>query len=939
MLIGDVTLAVTVVLALGAVAALLLRRCSPVLRHGVWRATLAGAWLAPLAVVAAEMLPMDGPEIVVAVPGYNWAAAPMMTAATQPLSAGTHGPAGPAGSTLATQSAEGASPGLGHFSLLRMLLGLWSVGALIGLGALTRDGVALRDLLAGTEPASRERAEGIEAVAERLGVSSVPPICLCPEVTVPAIAGWLQPTLVLPTDGRLDEAALTHELAHAKRGDVPVLMCARVTAAIWWWHPLAWLMLRGLRTTAEGAADDCVVAVTGDRREYAQMLTDWAEMASAAGCVNCTSRGRSLVSRVRRLLANDYAPVVRLSVWQRAAIALYLTLLVGGGVGLRVQAVAQEVEGAPTLSHEARTVIEGLMAREQRLESMSGTIVISRTPMSDEQWQRLKQRVSEILRPDPDITKVWQFLRRGEKWWMERRTYRGDPQEGAEPTEVTVYFYDGERKVALYPEENRASIRLFPTSEARAAASVLGLGPGAQLWSQVLRAPDVQVDVLDEEHETGEKVVHVRGWGEFTETRLWVDPQRGYAVTRFEQGHGDGRTPVVDQYADLHEVAPGVWVPRRSVSTRYYFGPDSSEEPMLWGEWVHRISDLSVSESDPADEKFRIPEGTTVWEGGPDEGWTTYQQGPQESRNAGEARAEEGLAAAGEAAGADHVPEGLVRGLADRCRRAAQLAWRGNQTKRFDEDIQRARGRDTLSFTQHVAWAHKGARICAAARTVETIALDGGRTAPADHNGTKSDLLAAWETVAVFDGEATLVIYPPFGERTHGIVNIEPGHEGYPVGEFGRKMDLFDRSEWLVEAASDGKVTKCEKTDLRGTECWYVEVARDPDNDRDVITKLWMDPDQGYLAVREEFWTTDGHILFRFARSNVVRYADGAATVWLPMTVVSEIWRRNERWADRPYLTGELSVEDVSLQVADDDLFLDLTVDDLPGGYTVVDCR
>ncbi|MGD9496661.1 MAG: M56 family metallopeptidase/LCP family protein [Armatimonadota bacterium] len=340
-LIADMALAVTVVLGLGSIAALVLWRGSPALRHAAWRATLAGVWLAPLAVIAAGMLPVQRPEIAVPVPRYAPAPAPVAEA-----------PAAPVAEPMArtpevAPAAESAPAPREPLPIAAILLSLWAVGALVALVAFGRDATALRTLLA--EGAPTDRPATVEAIAQRLGLARLPRVRRSPEVSMPAVAGWLRPTLVLPSEARPDEAALIHELAHVQRGDVPALAAARLTAAVWWWHPLAWLVLRGLAATAEEACDDVVLALSGARREYAQMLTDWAERATVAGAVNCGSRGRALIARVRRVLDERMRPVVALSGGARVAViaCALIAVLAAGAFGLR--AVAPDADGITTV--------------------------------------------------------------------------------------------------------------------------------------------------------------------------------------------------------------------------------------------------------------------------------------------------------------------------------------------------------------------------------------------------------------------------------------------------------------------------------------------------------------------------------------------------------------------------------------------------------------
>mgnify|MGYP005726093147 CR=1 FL=1 len=53
--------------------------------------------------------------------------------------------------------------------------------------------------------------------------------------------------------------ALVHELAHIGRRDHLTVLTARVIAALFWWHPLAWVCLKRLEEDAERACDDAVL--------------------------------------------------------------------------------------------------------------------------------------------------------------------------------------------------------------------------------------------------------------------------------------------------------------------------------------------------------------------------------------------------------------------------------------------------------------------------------------------------------------------------------------------------------------------------------------------------------------------------------------------------------------------------------------------------------
>lgn len=111
---------------------------------------------------------------------------------------------------------------------------------------------------------------------DRLEVRLRPVVLLDDGIAAPVTGGLLRPVIVLPADAaRWSEAhitnALLHELEHARRHDWAVQIATRVTCALYWFHPLAWIAWRALRLEAERACDDAVLS-RGDAARYAQQL-------------------------------------------------------------------------------------------------------------------------------------------------------------------------------------------------------------------------------------------------------------------------------------------------------------------------------------------------------------------------------------------------------------------------------------------------------------------------------------------------------------------------------------------------------------------------------------------------------------------------------------------------------------------------------------------
>lgn len=109
----------------------------------------------------------------------------------------------------------------------------------------------------------------------------------------PALVGAWRSRIVLPADFecRYDATEqmliLAHEAAHARRHDGSWCLLARLAAALFWFHPLAWWALAALRHDQELACDAAVLREHGSRRRSyanAMLKTQSAAFALPVGC-------------------------------------------------------------------------------------------------------------------------------------------------------------------------------------------------------------------------------------------------------------------------------------------------------------------------------------------------------------------------------------------------------------------------------------------------------------------------------------------------------------------------------------------------------------------------------------------------------------------------------------------------------------------------------
>jgi beta-lactamase regulating signal transducer with metallopeptidase domain len=103
-------------------------------------------------------------------------------------------------------------------------------------------------------------------VSLQLGLYRIPPLVASERAEGPLALGFTRPTIVLPAKllGRLspDElrAVLAHELAHCKRGDLWVNWVQLALLALWWFHPVLWVLNRSIRDVREDCCDDLLLA-------------------------------------------------------------------------------------------------------------------------------------------------------------------------------------------------------------------------------------------------------------------------------------------------------------------------------------------------------------------------------------------------------------------------------------------------------------------------------------------------------------------------------------------------------------------------------------------------------------------------------------------------------------------------------------------------------
>ncbi len=140
-----------------------------------------------------------------------------------------------------------------------------------------------------------------DRLAGRLGLRQMPRVLIHPRLDEPCLCGLFRPAVLLPgrwlawveagqDAGRLD-AILAHELAHARRLDLPVNLAQRLVEVAFFFHPAVHWLSRSLRRQRELCADALAVSLTGDPLALAEALESVARLRPP--CRRALRRGRS----------------------------------------------------------------------------------------------------------------------------------------------------------------------------------------------------------------------------------------------------------------------------------------------------------------------------------------------------------------------------------------------------------------------------------------------------------------------------------------------------------------------------------------------------------------------------------------------------------------------------------------------------------------------
>lgn len=253
----------------------LLPRMAPTIRCVLWwliglQVIFGLCWQAPVSVPAITT-PASSTRIF-----FRHDSGPLSGAVDLAFSASMASSSSPSHSTDTDQSPfiSRAKAFAGHWRV--WLAALWVLALTAQLPVLAAQRRRLFALSRNARPADDALQIVCDRLARQMRLRRTPEVLVSQEIASPLITGLWRPLILWPAEHALtdDEAelALTHELAHLKRGDLWFGMVPALAQWLFFFHPLVRRAVREYALCREAACDAQVLAFGSAPREYGEML-------------------------------------------------------------------------------------------------------------------------------------------------------------------------------------------------------------------------------------------------------------------------------------------------------------------------------------------------------------------------------------------------------------------------------------------------------------------------------------------------------------------------------------------------------------------------------------------------------------------------------------------------------------------------------------------
>ncbi len=161
----------------------------------------------------------------------------------------------------------------------------------------------------------------------------------------PGVLGIRKPVLIWPRhlteglSGAHIDAIVAHEVCHIIRRDNLLATIQMVVSAMFWFHPLVWLIGARLVDERERACDERVLELGGGAATYAESILETCRLCLASPVLNISGvTGGNLKTRIARIINN--APTVPVGIGKKFALVLAACFMAFAAVGQSREAAA-----------------------------------------------------------------------------------------------------------------------------------------------------------------------------------------------------------------------------------------------------------------------------------------------------------------------------------------------------------------------------------------------------------------------------------------------------------------------------------------------------------------------------------------------------------------------------------------------------------------------
>lgn len=245
-------------------------------------------------------------------------------------------------------------------------------------------------------------------------------IAFSDDVGSPATVGARRPLILLPRRVRelppaVQRAVIAHELVHVRRGDWLFTIAEECWCAVLWFHPGARLVASRLALARETVVDKLTIALTRDRRAYAQALLAFAQPQSQLPGVTPFIGRRHLSQRISLITEEDVMNRRRLLVSFAIAIVVCSAVTVSAIAVIPMVQPSQIYKPgkdvtAPTVLTEVKpTYTPEAMERKIQGTMLLGVVILGSGDVGDVHVTRSLDAEYGLDREAVSAMKRWKF--------------------------------------------------------------------------------------------------------------------------------------------------------------------------------------------------------------------------------------------------------------------------------------------------------------------------------------------------------------------------------------------------------------------------------------------------------------------------------------------------------------------------------------------------